>query len=112
MKFKILPIAGDASFRKFYRLESNKNSKIIVSATKEKYKNLIAYTAINKFLRKNKILAPKHYTANFPRGIITIEDFGDSSFHNILLKTKIPKNECCNFAKLFVYAKVYLEEDL
>ena len=97
MKFKILPIAGDASFRKFYRLESNKNSKIIVSATKEKYKNLIAYTAINKFLRKNKILAPKHYTANFPRGIITIEDFGDSSFHNILLKTK---------NKLVIYKKL------
>ena len=97
MKFKILPIAGDASFRKFYRLESNKNSKIIVSAKKEKYKNLIAYTAINKFLRKNKILAPKHYTVNFPRGIIIIEDFGKSSFHDILLRTK---------NKLVIYKKL------
>ena len=97
MKFKILPIAGDASFRKFYRLESNKNSKIIVLAKKEKYKNLIAYTAINKFLRKNKILAPKHYTVNFPRGIIIIEDFGDSSFHDILLRTK---------NKLVIYKKL------
>ena len=29
----------------------NKTSKIIVLAKKEKYKNLIAYSAINKFLR-------------------------------------------------------------
>ena len=53
MKYKILPIAGDASFRKFYRLTSNKSSKVIVLAEKEKYKNLIAYSAINKFLRDN-----------------------------------------------------------
>jgi hypothetical protein len=59
MKYKILPIAGDASFRKFYRFILNNNSKIIVSAKEEKYKNLVAYSAINKFLRKNKILTPK-----------------------------------------------------
>ena len=56
-----MPIVGDASFRTFYRLNLNKNSKIIVSAQKEKYKNLIAYSAINQFLRQNKILTPKLY---------------------------------------------------
>ena len=88
MKSKILPIAGDASFRTFYRLISNKSSKIIVFAKKEKYKNLIAYSAINKFLRANKILAPKLYGYNYPRGIIVIEDFGDSSFYKLLLKKR------------------------
>ena len=88
MKSKILPIAGDASFRTFYRLVSNKSSKIIVSAKKEKYKNLIAYTAINKFLRRNKILAPNLYTHNFSKGIIIVEDFGDLSFYKIILKKK------------------------
>ena len=72
MKSKILPIAGDASFRRFYRFISNKNSKIIVFAKKEKYKNLIVYSAINKFLRTNKILAPKLYAHNYRRGIIVI----------------------------------------
>jgi hypothetical protein len=36
MKFKVLPIAGDASFRKFYRLILNKSRKIVVLARKEK----------------------------------------------------------------------------
>jgi len=89
METKILPIAGDASFRTFYRFISNKNSKIIVFAKKEKYKNLIAYSAINKFLRANKILTPKLYTHNYPKGIIVIEDFGDLSFYKVLLKKKI-----------------------
>ena len=88
MESKIQPIKGDASFRTFYRLISKKNSKIIVSSKKEKYKNLIAYTAINKFLRINKILAPKLYAHNYSKGIIVIEDFGDSSFYKILLKEK------------------------
>jgi aminoglycoside/choline kinase family phosphotransferase len=88
MKSKILPIAGDASFRKFYRLILNKKNKIIVFSEKEKYKNLIAYSAVNKFLRSKKIMAPKLYDHNFPKGVIIIEDFGDLSFYKILLKTK------------------------
>ena len=88
MKSKILPIAGDASFRKFYRIILNKKSKIIILAKKEKYKNLIAYSAINKFLRINKITAPKLYMNNFSKGVIVIEDFGDSSFYKILIKKK------------------------
>jgi len=89
MKSKIMSIAEDASFRKFYRLILNKKSKIIVFAKKEKYKNLITYAAVNKFLRANKILAPKIYAHNYSRGIIVIEDFGDLSLYKVLLKKKI-----------------------
>ena len=89
MKINVVPIAGDASFRTFYRLILNKTSKIIVLAKKEKYKNLVAYLAINQFLRQNKILAPKLYMHNYLKGIIIIEDFGDISFYKILLKKKI-----------------------
>ena len=88
MKSKILPIAGDASFRKFYRYSFKKKSKIIVFAKKEKYKNLIAYSAINQFLRANKVLAPKIYTHNYSKGIIIIEDFGNLSFYKVLIKKK------------------------
>ena len=88
MKFKIQRIAGDASFRVFYRFIINNSHKIIISAKKEKYKNLIAYVAVNQFLRKNKILTPKFYAHNYSRGIIIIEDFGDLSFYKVLLKKK------------------------
>jgi len=97
MKFKILQLTADASFRTFYRLTEKKGSKIIVLAKKEKYKNLIAYSAVNEFLKKHKILSPKLYFHNFFKGIIVIEDFGSLSFHNILLKTK---------NKLIVYKKL------
>ena len=85
MQSKIQSIAGDASFRKFYRLTLNKNSKIIVLAEKEKYKNLIVYSAINRFLRENKIFAPKVFMHDYTKGIMIMEDFGNLTFHKILL---------------------------
>ena len=97
MKFKIISIAGDASFRKFYRIILNKGSKILVISKKEKYKNLIAYLSINKFLRTNKILTPNIYGHNFSKGMIVIEDFGDLSFYKVLKKKK---------NKLVVYKKL------
>jgi len=84
MKSKMMPIPGDASFRTFYRIKN----KIIVLAKKEKYKNLIAYSAINKFLRINNIYAPNLHVSNFSKGVIVIEDFGDTSFHKILIQKK------------------------
>ena len=88
MKFKILPLAGDASFRTFYRVAINKKRRIIVLAKNEIYKNLIAYSSINKFLRINKILAPRLYNYNYSKGMIVIEDFGDLTFYKILFKNK------------------------
>jgi N-acetylmuramate 1-kinase len=88
MKYKIEPISGDASFRTFHRIVLNKKSRIIVYAKKEKYNNLIAYSSVNKFLRKNKILTPKLFAYNLKKGIIVIEDFGDTSFDKIILKKK------------------------
>ena len=92
MKYKILPIAGDASFRKFYRFVLNNNSKIIVSSKKEKYLNLVAYSAINKFLRENKILAPKLLAHDYLKGIIVIVDFGYKYFNKLLLNQKKKTN--------------------
>ena len=74
MKFKILPIAGDASIRKFYRIFLNNKKKILITSEKEKYRNLISYSTINKFLRLNKLNAPKLYEHNISKGIIIIED--------------------------------------
>ncbi len=88
MSFKMIPIKGDASFRKFYRLKGEKNNKIFVLAQKEKYKNLIAYSAINRYLRNNKILAPKLYTHNFYKGSIIIQDFGKLTFYDLIKRNK------------------------
>ena len=88
MKSKIKPLTSDASTRVFFRVFHNQKSKILVSSKSNKYSNLIAYTAINKFLRNKNFLAPKLFSHNYKKGTILIEDFGDLTFHKILIKKK------------------------
>ena len=97
LKHKLKPIAGDASHRKFFRLKKSSKNKVFIFAKKEKYKNLIAYFAINNFLRSKKILAPKIYSHNFNKGMVVVEDFGDLTYYKLLKKSK---------NKLAVYKKL------
>ncbi len=59
MQFKLKKIRSDASFREFFRLHKGKKTSIIVTAKKERFKNLIAYSAINKFLKTKGIYTPR-----------------------------------------------------
>ncbi len=88
MKFKLKRIGNDASFREFYRLYKGKQTSVIVTAKKEKFKNLIAYSAINKFLKTKKIYTPRLIKQNFKEGIIEIEDFGKNTLLHYLKGTK------------------------
>ena len=90
-KSKLIPIIGDASFRKFYRKKIDKKSSIIVYAKKEKNKNLLNYDAINKLLLKNKIFAPKLLSENFSKNFIEVEDLGTKTIFDIFEKKKINK---------------------
>jgi len=84
-------IKGDASFRSFYRKKNNKRNSIIVYATKEKKKNLLIYSAVNRLLIKNKVLAPKLYKENYKNNFIEIEDFGDDTVFKLLKKKRSNK---------------------
>ena len=88
---KIIPIKGDASFRKFYRKKINNKSSIIVYAKKEKIKNLLNYDAINKLLLKNKIFTPKLLSENFSENFIEIEDLGKKTILDIFKNKKVNK---------------------
>ena len=88
MKFKLKKISGDASFRQFYRLTKGKKTSVVIEAKREKFKNIIVYAAVNKFLRQKGILAPKLIKEFFHKGIIEIEDFGNMTFFQYLNKKK------------------------
>ena len=99
-KSKIIPIKGDASFRKFYRKKINKKSSIIVYAKKEKIKNLLNYDSINKLLLKNKIIAPKLLSESFSKNFIEIDDLGTKTIFDIFNNKKVNK--------LKIYKKILL----
>ena len=85
----IIPIKGDASFRKFYRKKNKKKSSIIIYSQGEKIKNLLNYDSINKLLLNNKISAPRLLSENFKKNYIEVEDLGTKTLFDILKKKKI-----------------------
>ena len=89
-KFELLPLTGDASFRQYYRkFDQKKNiSTIIVVSKKEKYKNLLIYSAINKFLFTHNIRTPRLLAQNYKKNFIEIEDFGKKTIHKTLKKNR------------------------
>ena len=97
MQYKIKKIAGDASFREFYKIEKNFKKTILVKANKDKFRNLIIYAAINEILIKNKIKAPKLLQEYFVKDMMEIEDLGSYSFLEFI---KNKKNKFNDYKKL------------
>jgi len=95
MQFKLKKIKSDASFREFYRLYKGKKTSIIVTAKKNRFRNLVVYSAINRFLRKKGVYTPRLISKHFKEGIIEIEDFGDKT---LLSHVKQSRNKL-NFYK-------------
>ena len=87
----IMPIKGDASFRKFYRKKNKKKSSIIIYSQREKIKNLLNYDSINKLLLNNKISAPRLLSENFNKNYIEVEDLGTKTLFDIFKKKKTNK---------------------
>ena len=88
MQYKLKKINSDASFREFFRLKKGNKTSIIVTARKERFRNLIAYSAINKFLRGKGIHTPKTISQHYSEGIMEIEDFGDNTLLHSVRKSK------------------------
>ena len=87
LKNKLYLIAGDASFRKFYRFKSSKG-KILVYCNKSKKSNLVNYVKVNNFLIKNKFLAPKVIKNSINKNYLIIQDLGNVSFKKYILSKK------------------------
>ena len=88
MQFKLKKIRSDASFREFFKLKKGNKTSIIVTARKERFRNLIAYSAINKFLKGKGIHTPKTISQHYSEGIMEIEDFGDNTLLHFVRKSK------------------------
>ena len=102
MKYKLKKISGDASFREFYRLKKNNKTSIIVSAKKEKFKNLAVYVVINNILNHNRINAPKLLSNHYKNDMIEISDLGEKSFYDHVISKKNKLSSYKSLIKLLI----------
>lgn len=98
VEFSYKKIAGDCSFRSYYRVvatnhDSNKISPKLANQLKKSGGNLILMFAPPKFedikpfikignlLLENDLSAPEMFGCDFEEGFLLLEDFGDESFN-------------------------------
>lgn len=75
-------LAGDASFRKYYRLTKGDETVVLMDAPPpEKVK---PFVKIAKFLTKNGYSAPKIFASDAENGFLLLEDLGDNTYTRML----------------------------
>lgn len=83
---QIKKVAGDASFRSYYRISSGANSFILMFAP-PKFEDVKPFIKIDDFLVKNGFSAPKIFAKDEEQGFLLLEDFGDDSYRKTLEKS-------------------------
>ena len=76
-------LAGDASFRRYYRLRTESRSVVLMDAPPPQ-ENARAYTQVAQILRGYGLSAPEILAADLERGFLLIEDFGDDTYTKLL----------------------------
>lgn len=74
--FLLQPIAGDASFRRYFRVLQDGDSWVAMDAPPDK-ENCIAYIAISHALRRLGLTSPQIIKENIQAGFLLISDLGD-----------------------------------
>ncbi len=85
--YNITKLPSDASSRVYYRLTKDDKSYILMDAPPEKEK-VGAFVEICDFLNNNNLKAPQIINKDLQNGFLILEDFGDTTFKNIIAKPK------------------------
>src|SRR6266567_7435364 len=77
-------LAGDASFRRYYRLDDGARRVVLMDAPPPE--DVRPYVAVAAILRGFGLSAPQIYAEDAARGLLLIEDFGDDSYTRLLAR--------------------------
>ena len=77
------PLAGDASFRRYYRLNGGGRRAVLMDAPPPQ-EDVVPYIAVSQMLRRLGFSAPEVFAEDRARGFLLIEDFGDDTYTRLL----------------------------
>src|SRR6266851_6342045 len=78
-----LSLAGDASFRRYYRLDDGTRRVVLMDAPPPA-EDVRPYVAVAAILRGFGLSAPQIHAEDSAHGFLLIEDFGDDSYTRLL----------------------------
>ncbi|MBF0359021.1 MAG: phosphotransferase [Magnetococcales bacterium] len=72
-------VSGDASFRRYFRVETDSNSFILMEAPPDK-EDSVPFVDISAFLDRHGIAVPRVIKSRLDLGYLLLDDFGDTTF--------------------------------
>jgi hypothetical protein len=82
---QIVPLAGDASFRRYFRVHIGDATAVLMDAPPDK-EDSRPFFAIGKLLHDRGFSAPQAIAADFGEGLFLLEDFGDDRVGPVLAR--------------------------
>src|SRR3954464_9773214 len=79
----ILPLAGDASFRRYFRVVNGDRSAVLMDAPPP-HEDPRPFIAVAEWLASRGLSAPEILARDLDRGLLLLGDFGDSRLREIL----------------------------
>ncbi|WP_417617859.1 aminoglycoside phosphotransferase family protein [Parasphingorhabdus sp.] len=73
---QISPVAGDASFRRYFRVEEGNRRAILMDAPPP-HEDPRPFIAIAEYLTSSGFAAPEIFARDLDQGLVLLEDFGD-----------------------------------
>ena len=83
--FNLIPLTGDASFRRYFRVQYQDLSQIVMDAPPDR-EDLKPFIHISEVLSQAEIPTPKISARNMEQGFLLLSDLGD-----VLLLNKLNK---------------------
>ncbi|QRN04858.1 phosphotransferase [Legionella sp. MW5194] len=74
---ELMPLTGDASFRRYYRLRYNGISRIVMDAPPDK-ETIRPFLLVGELLRQAGVKTPTVYACDEAQGFALLDDFGDT----------------------------------
>jgi aminoglycoside/choline kinase family phosphotransferase len=81
----VLPLAADASFRRYFRLKNGAKTALVMDAPPDK-ENVRPWLSIARHLGALGLSAPRVIAADEAAGLVLLEDLGDDTFTRLLAK--------------------------
>ena len=73
----VSPVAGDASFRRYFRVESDSRGKAILMDAPPPHEDPRPFIHIAQYLNQHQFRAPEIFATDLAQGLVLLEDFGD-----------------------------------
>lgn len=78
------PLAGDASNRKYHRLQQQRETAVLMDAAPELGEDVRPFVAVANWLRDQGLSAPEILAQDTTHGFLVIEDLGDALFARVV----------------------------